>query len=504
MRRETKELILSYFDSLCPILYIHHSDFTAIDELLIQTSESYMRFREFNNALGLVDFNTKAPLHRYSLTEFLEIISREGFSDDDDDESESHEVIIVLKDIHGSINDPKVIAMIRRIAEDILNIPDYHAKIIIADSKIEIPSELESFITLIEVPLPDDGEIRECVNDFIRSVNLRLDAKSREDLVFSLKGLSAFQIKQVLSIAYQKGGTIGEADRKFILEEKEQMIKKSGILEMINFDEKISDIGGLEILKAWLQRKAQIFLRLDEARKNKVDIPGGVLILGMPGCGKSLTAKAAARLFKAPLIRLDVGKLMGRYVGESEGNMRRALKLSEAVSPCVLWVDELEKAFAGLAGDSSGVAMRLFGQFLTWMQEKQSSVFVIATANDISRLPPEFLRKGRFDELFFVDLPNESERRKILEIHLRKRGKFNMNIDLVKLSRQTEGFNGSDLEAIIREASETAFIESRQDITTELLMNIRKETKSISDIQTEKIKMMRESLRKYNIKPASE
>ncbi len=169
------------------------------------------------------------------------------------------------------------------------------------------------------------------------------------------------------------------------------------------------------------------------------------MILGMPGCCKSLAAKATATLFKVPLIRLDVGRLMGKYVGESEGNIRRALKLSETVSPCVLWIDEIEKAFAGIGGGYGEVATRLFGHFLTWMQEKESTVFIVATANDISKLPPEFLRKGRFDELFFVDLPTERERRKILEIHLRKRGKLNYKINLDTLSRKTKGFNGAEL-----------------------------------------------------------
>ena len=252
-----------------------------------------------------------------------------------------------------------------------------------------------------------------------------------------------------------------------------------------------------------MKRKAAIFSQLERARKNKIDIPNGVLILGMPGCGKSLTAKAASSMFKVPLIRLDVGRLMGRYVGESEDNLRRALRLSEAVSPCVLWVDELEKAFAGIGSDTSGITTRLFGQFLTWMQEKRSSVFIIATANDISKLPPEFLRKGRFDELFFVDLPNESERKKILEIHLMKRDKMNGNIDLEKLSRETNGFNGSDLEGIVKEAAEKAFLDGKKTITTELLMSVRRDSKSISDIQTDKIKALRESLKKYDIKPAS-
>lgn len=490
MRRETRKLLASYLDSLCPVIYIHHSDFHEVDEVLNRTKEPYMQLCEYTNAD-----------RRYnSLADFIISVMDDAVNLDDD---EHHELVMILKDVHDSINDPKVIALIRKISENTMTLPDYHAKIIIIDTRIEIPLELESFIKLIDVPLPDDEEIKECVNDFSRDVNIKLTPDAIEDIIFSLKGLSAFQIQQILSVAYQSGGKIDETSRKFILEEKEQMIKKSGILEMINFDEKISDIGGLENLKEWLKRKAAIFSQLERARKNKIDIPNGVLILGMPGCGKSLTAKAASSMFKVPLIRLDVGRLMGRYVGESEDNLRRALRLSEAVSPCVLWVDELEKAFAGIGSDTSGITTRLFGQFLTWMQEKRSSVFIIATANDISKLPPEFLRKGRFDELFFVDLPNESERKKILEIHLMKRDKMNGNIDLEKLSRETNGFNGSDLEGIIKEAAEKAFLDGKKTITTELLMSVRRDSKSISDIQTDKIKALRESLKKYDIKPAS-
>ena len=316
-----------------------------------------------------------------------------------------------------------------------------------------------------------------------------------------MKGLSAFQIRQVLSLAYQDGGRIDASDRKFILREKEQLIKKSGTLELMNFPDRIEDIGGLEKLKDWLRRKAKIFLSLERAIKFGVDLPKGILILGMPGCGKSLAAKATASLFNVPLIRLEVGRLLGKYVGESEENMRRALKLSETISPCVLWIDELEKAFAGIGG--SEVTTRLFGQFLTWMQEKQSTVFIVATANDISSLPPEFLRKGRFDELFFVDLPNRDERRKILEIHLKKRGKWTPRIDLDALSRKTVGFNGADLEALVKETVETAFIEDTPTLDTADLMKGLAEVRSISDIQKDKVKKLRSDLKKFDIKPAS-
>ena len=219
-----------------------------------------------------------------------------------------------------------------------------------------------------------------------------------------------------------------------------------------------------------------------------MDIPKGVLIVGMPGCGKSLTAKATASLFKIPLVRLDVGRLLGKYVGESEENMRKALKLAEAISPCVLWIDELEKAFAGVGGGGgSDVTTRLFGQFLTWMQEKESAVFIVATANDVSNMPPEFLRKGRFDELFFVDLPNDEERRKILEIHLKKRKKWKRYDQLPdRLISMTDGYNGADLEAIVKDAVEKVFISGKPFNVEEDIENSAARIKSISDTLGEK------------------
>ena len=496
MRKETKKLLASYLDSLCPILYINHSDFSDVDAELTRLAEHDMRFIEFNNALGALNFEDKHPLQQWGLAEFLNAVMNEGFD-------EEHELVIILKDVHGSMNDSQVVALLRRIAEMTLERDDYRAKVIIIASEVVIPRELENFITLMDVPLPDDDEITDCVKVFADEVALKVDDKTMEELIFSLKGLSAFQIRQVLSLAYQDNGTLDASDRKFILGEKEQIIKKSGILEMMNFKETLDDIGGLEKLKEWLKRKAKIFASLDRAIKFGVDVPSGILILGMPGCGKSLAAKATSTLFKVPLIRLDVGRLMGKYVGESEANMRRALKLSETVSPCVLWIDELEKAFAGIGGGSGEVATRLFGNFLTWMQEKESTVFIVATTNDISKLPPEFLRKGCFDELFFVDLPNEQERRKILEIHLRKRGKLNNKINIGALSQKTDGFNGTDLEGIVQDAVETAFIDDVHEITTERLLNSLQEAKSISNIQKEKIKKLREDLKEYDIKPAS-
>jgi SpoVK/Ycf46/Vps4 family AAA+-type ATPase len=274
---------------------------------------------------------------------------------------------------------------------------------------------------------------------------------------------------------------------------------------MIPMKETIDDIGGLENLKAWLERKKKVFTNLDQAIKAGVDVPKGILIVGMPGCGKSMTAKATATLFDLPLVRLDVGRLLGKYVGESEENMRKALKLAEAISPCVLWIDEIEKAFSGV-GSSSGssdVTTRLFGQFLTWMQEKENTVFIVATANDISKLPPEFLRKGRFDELFYVDFPTADERRKILEIHLRKRHKWYKGLDIADLMKQTDGYNGADLEAIVKEAIETCFIDGREQVTKEDLLTAQKNIKSISKTLEKRINEIKAAVNNMDLKPAS-
>jgi SpoVK/Ycf46/Vps4 family AAA+-type ATPase len=228
------------------------------------------------------------------------------------------------------------------------------------------------------------------------------------------------------------------------------------------------------------------------------------MIIGMPGCGKSLTAKATASLFEIPLVRLDVGRLLGKYVGESEENMRKALRLSEAISPCVLWIDEIEKAFAGACADKGNdVSTRLFGQFLTWMQEKENTVFIVATANDISKMSPEFFRKGRFDELFFVDLPNGAERRKILEIHLKKRKKWHKGIDAIPLIKETEGFNGADLESVVKDTIENAFIDGKPIITTVDLLRAVKQIKSISSILGEKMLEIKSAINKMDIKPAN-
>jgi len=291
-----------------------------------------------------------------------------------------------------------------------------------------------------------------------------------------------------------------------IRKEKQQMIKKSGILEMINVKETLDDIGGLERLKGWLKKKAAVYNQYYEAEKWGVDIPKGVLIAGMPGCGKSLAAKAASATFGLPLLRMDMGRLMGKYVGESEGNMRRAIELTEASAPCILWIDELEKAFAGIQSGGSGseVATRLFGNFLTWMQEKDSMAFVVATANDISKLPPELMRKGRFDEIFYVDMPKAEERKKILEIHIKKRRKDDLSqIDLQQVVRETDGFCGADIEGVVRDAIEEAFVAKKDHLDTAELLAAIKRTHPISETMKDSLQAMKSTYKDKKFANAS-
>lgn len=478
MKRSTINILSSYVDALRPIIYINHFDFRVIDEAIAQVAIN-ARCVEFDNAFGMIDFKTKIPMKEYDLEGFLKATMEDGFDE---------ETFLILKDVHGELKNPRIIALLKRIAEKNLYNDDFYETIFIVSSVMVIPVELENYITIFDIPLPSTKETSNIIRNFISDMGIKVNDDDIDDIALSFKGLNEFQIKQILNLAYQNGGCIDKADKLLILQEKEQFIKKSGLLELVNFSEKIEDIGGLENLKDWLKQKEKIFSKLDKAIKFGVDIPKGVLIVGMPGCGKSLTAKATASLFKIPLVRLDVGRLLGKYVGESEENMRKALKLAEAISPCVLWIDELEKAFAGVGGGGgSDVTTRLFGQFLTWMQEKESAVFIVATANDVSNRPPEFLRKGRFDELFFVDLPNDEERRKILEIHLKKRKKWKRYDQLPdRLISMTDGYNGADLEAIVKDAVEKVFISGKPFNVEEDIENSAARIKSISDTLGEK------------------
>lgn len=495
MSNRMRNLMMSYIDALYPIIYINHFDFKVIDELIADIAD-HRKVIEYNNGLGIVDFKTKSTMRECDLYNFLKLEKDEGYE---------HDSIILLKDVHNQLDKPEIISLLKYIAERNLYNENYNATVFIVSSKLCIPDELEDLITVIDMPLPSVSEIKEIITDFAEDLMIDVSADVVDEIALSFKGLNEFQVRQTLNLAYQDGGFLDVNDKALIFTQKEQLIKKAGLLEMVPVKEQIDDIGGMEDLKEWLYKKERIFSNLDKAIKFGVDVPKGIMIVGMPGCGKSLTAKATAKLFEIPLVRLDVGRLLGKYVGESEENMRRALKLSEAISPCVLWIDEIEKAFAGVGNSGGGndVTTRLFGQFLTWMQEKENTVFIVATANDISKIPAEFLRKGRFDELFFVDFPNPEERRKILEIHLKKRHKWNKELNIISLVSWTAGYNGADLEAIVKDAIESCFIEGKAQLTTEDLKKAQKNIKSISSTLKDRIAEIRNAVKKLDLKQAS-
>lgn len=348
-----------------------------------------------------------------------------------------------------------------------------------------MPKELSSYVTVLALDPMEVDDIQDMIVKYVKDQEIQddIDPDLAKKLATNLHGLTETEIVNILQLASSDDGVIDENDIPLILEQKQQIIRKSGVLEIIPRREKMSDIGGLEVLKAWLERKAKIFKDLERAKEFGVAVPKGVFVVGMPGCGKSLTAKAVAAQFDMPLLKLDMGRLMGKYVGESEANMRRAIQLTEASSPCILWIDEVEKAFAGAKTGGSELTVRLFGSFLTWMQEKKSPVFVVATANRTDVLPPELLRKGRFDEIFFVNLPNEAERKQIFKIHISKKHQEDLkSIDLNMLVRRTaNGFCGADIESVVHDAIEQVFLEGRPRLETQDLLNAIEKTHPIGE-----------------------
>ena len=498
----------SYVNSLRPIIYINHFDHHFAD-ILINSIADRAKCFTFTNS-GVFSGKERMSVADDSLVSFLE--DKLTFLDDAEKTSPRH-LFIILKDAHqyfdvkSPLYNPKCIALLKEIAERTMFAEGVYATVFFISPVLILPKEIEKMITVFDIPFPDSQEVEQIITDYINSFNIPIEDNIRNELVVSFKGLTEFEIRQILNYAYQQSGAFDAASVRLVLKEKEQIIKKSGILEIFTSTAKMNDIGGLENLKLYLSGKAKIFSKLGEARKFGVDIPKGILIAGMPGCGKSLTAKATANIFNVPLLRLDIGKLMGKYVGESEHNLNAAIKTAEAVAPCVLWIDELEKAFAGVGGSGGGsdITTRLFGQFLTWLQEKESSVYVVATANDISSLPPEFLRKGRFDELFLVNLPDEEERRRIFQIHLKKRGKLTPDIDVLKLLKDTKGFNGADIENVVKEAIENAFCSSgiNRTVTTDKLLEVISHTKSISVTLKDKIEELSKQYEKFNFKEAN-
>lgn len=490
-----KSKLVRYIDAGFPIIYINTFEEDKVDNIIREISTGKEVY-EWNETKGYIDFETRCPVQEdCGLESMLAQLTLEELLD---------RKIILLKDITSYLDDPKIVSKIKGIARLINQGAD--ATLIIVASTLKIPRDLEKFITILEMDYLGVEEIKSLIQNFINDNSLSATETLIDDFATAFKGLTEYEIYNLLALSYADDGELTKKDLRLIFDQKQQMIKKAGILEMIPLKETVDDIGGLENLKEWFVRKAKVYKNMGKAKKYGVDVPKGVLIAGVPGCGKSLNAKAAANLFEVPLLRLDMGRLMGKYVGESEGNLRNAIALAEAIAPCVLWIDELEKAFAGIGGDGGGaeVTTRLFGNFLTWMQEKDSPVFVVATANDITKLPPELLRKGRFDEIFYVGLPNASEREKIFRIHINKRRPQDLrNINVGELVKKTDGFSGADIEGVVKDAVEAAFADEKSEVQTKDILDAIRNTHSLSEIMKDALDKMAKEYEVRKFKNAS-
>lgn len=492
-----KDSLIRYIDAGFPILFINSFE----EEKILLTIRSLFSDRKFLlwNIRGLFDLQSHSQLLDSSLSDTLDFFLQDNDS--------IQEKIVFLTSVTNSLDDENVTERLKLLAQKINSGELNDCSFILISPTIKIPVALEKYITILNSDFLTPTEIKTVISEFIDRYGLtKPNEDFIEEMVVLFKGLDESDIKNILALAISSDGEINRSDFSLVLEHKQQLIRKSGILEMVTVNETINDIGGLENFKTWLKRKANVLNNFSKAINFGVDIPKGVLIVGMPGCGKSLSAKVAANLFGFPLLRLDMGRLMGKYVGESEANLRRAIALAEASSPCVLWIDELEKAFAGVGAQSgsSEVTTRLFGNFSTWLQEKNSLAFVVATANNISILPPELLRKGRFDEIFYVALPNDSERAKIFNIHIAKRRKQDLSsIDINSLVNKTKGYSGSDIEGIVKDAIEWAFSSNKSNLSTDDIIHAINDTHSLSEVMKDSIEKLAKLYKDLKFKSAS-
>ena len=398
--------------------------------------------------------------------------------------------ICVLRDFQRFFEDVSIYRKLRNLARKLKSQPK---NIVIVSPQLVIPSDLSEVVTVLEFPLPQAGEIKTEIERLLgamgQSLNGKINGKILDELVRSSQGLSLERIRRVLARAIATHGEIRPEDVELVLEEKRQTIRQTQILDFYPTAERISDIGGLDNLKDWLLRRGGAFT--ERARVYGLPYPRGLLLVGIQGTGKSLTAKAIAHHWHLPLLRLDVGRLFGGLVGESESRTRQMTQLAEALSPCILWIDEIDKAFSGVdsKGDS-GTTSRVFGTFITWLAEKTSPVFVVATANNIQSLPPEMLRKGRFDEIFFVGLPNQEERRAIFAVHLAKLRPHQLNqYDLERLAYETPDFSGAEIEQTLIEAMHIGFSQNR-DFTTDDILEAASQIIPLARTATEQIQFL--------------
>jgi AAA+ superfamily predicted ATPase len=403
--------------------------------------------------------------------------------------------LFILKDFHPFMNDPTVIRKLRDLT---IALKTSYKTIIILSPTLKIPHELEKDITVVDFPLPGTQELGTLLDGIIfsvqgnKNVNVNLTPDGKESILLAAQGLTLTEAESVFAKAIVSRSRIDPADIPIILSEKKQIIRKTGILEYHSVEEDIGDVGGLSNLKDWLRKRSLAFT--EAARDYGLPQPKGILLLGVSGSGKSLVSKAVSSLWRLPLLRFDVGTVFSGLVGSSEENMRKAIRTAESVAPCLLWLDEMDKGLAGAFSSTfsdGGTTARVLSSFLTWMQEKTAPVFILATANDISVLPPELLRKGRLDEIFFVDLPTQREREEIFGIHLRKRGREAENFDMGLLAQMSNGFSGSEIEQAVISALYDSF-EAGRELAGPDIVNALRQSVPLSHTMREHIDALRQ------------
>lgn len=403
--------------------------------------------------------------------------------------------IWVLCDFHPFLRDN---AVVRRLREAAFALKSSSKTIILLGGVLKIPPEIEKEVTVVDFALPTAPQLTLMLESIVKEasrggrITVELDKRGREKLVQACLGLTESEAENAVAKAIILAeGKLGNDAIEAVTAEKQQIIRKSGLLEFYASEEQLGSVGGLRSLKEWLRKRVRAFG--DEARAFGLPEPKGILLVGVQGCGKSLVAKAVANSWRLPLLRLDVGRLFASLVGSSEENLRTAIKVAESIAPVVLWVDEIEKGFSGVGSSNvsdAGTAARVFGSFITWLQEKEAPVFVIATANDVSLLPPELVRKGRFDEIFFVDLPDAGERNDIWRIHLSKRHRNPDDFDLHTLAMASDGLSGAEIEQAVVAGLYEAFDKSRP-LTLNDLLDVLQVTIPLSRMMEEEIGRLR-------------
>jgi SpoVK/Ycf46/Vps4 family AAA+-type ATPase len=442
LQKELDLYIRSRFTLICIISMDEERVLSQVSKLCERTKRTLYVWDHADSFEIIGDSNRSVPKAADPLTALEEI------------EKIDKPSVFVLRDFHQCWDrQPRIIRKLRNLAQ---RLKYTHHTVIVTMPTPLIPEELDDATVRLVYPPPDVAELKLLLVQLLSTPGARhdLSPETRDNLLRAALGLSSNQAQRVFAKAIVTNGVLDQRDIDLIAEEKKQIIKASGALEYYSPQETMQDVGGLGLLKAWLSQREAAFG--PKAREYGLPAPKGIALIGIPGTGKSLTAKTVASLWQMPLLRLDIGALFGSLVGQSEENCRRALSLAETIAPCILWIDEIEKGLS--TGDNDGgTSMRVLGTMLSWMQEKKKPVFVVATANNISQLPPELLRRGRFDEIFFLDLPTHDERTEILKVHISKRGRLPENYDLDRLALVSEGHVGSEIEQAVIEAMYQAF-----------------------------------------------